>query len=252
MKFREIIAWVLVGVLLALLLKQGCRKCPVCPEIKEIKGDTTYVPKQEPVKSDTGSYVPDQKPAKTKNVQKSQKLGDGLFIDEYQKYSHRPYYEPLSVAPIPASDYFPKNDTFKFYAFPGIPDADYFPIGKGIMPIGTGDNCPLQTSTDTQRIADKGFVVIQDLIRGSIIKRTFSYNLSAATPAREPGGNKPRARWYAGVEAIGIREDWVRYAGISMGYQPKKGKTLITIGGGYLLRQPAVRVGIYTQLNRNR
>lgn len=232
--WQGILGWILAAVFAVLYFQKLGHKCPVCPEVKQISGDTTYVPNQQLVKPDTASYIPEQKPVNNGNQKpvttgkqkavRSQAVTankpDLYFTDEYHKRTEVPYYEPLQPPAVPASDYI--------------------------------EPCPLQTSTDTQRIADKGYVVIQDLIRGSIIKRTFSYNLSAATPAQEPGGNKPRARWYAGIEAMGTREDWVRYAGISMGYQPKKGKSLITIGGGYLLRQPAVRVGIYTQLNRNR
>lgn len=210
-----------VAIVFATLYFQTCwHKCPVCPEIKQITGDTTYVPNQQPVKPDTASYVPEQKLVKASRVVSGKKNVEPelYFTDEYHKQSTVPYYEP--------------------HYQPLVPDA--------VQP------CPLQTSTDTQRIADKGYVVIKDLIRGEIISRNFSFNISAATPTQEPGGNKPRARWYGGVEAIGTRQDWMRYAGIAIGYQPKNAKTLITIGGGYILREPAIKVGIYHQLNRNR
>lgn len=235
--WQGILGWVMAAVFAVLYFQKCGHDCPKCPESKQITGDSTYVPNQEPVKPDTASYVPEQKPVKAEQKLAKQKQADLYFTDEYHKRTEVPYYEPLQAPAAPASDY--------FYPSSAIPDT----VLRSIMDIIP---CPLQTSTDTQRIADKGYVVIKDLIRGSIISRTFSYNISAATPAQEHGGNKPRARWYAGIEAVGARQEWIRYAGVSIGYQPKKGKALITLGGGYIMRQPAVKVGIYTQLNRNR
>ncbi len=241
--WQGILGWVVAAVFAVLYFQKCTHKCPVCPEVKQISGDTTYVPKQQPVKPDTASYVPEQKPVRAKNVQKSQKLGDQAdlyFTDEYQKKSHQPYYMPLGVAPIPASDYFTILDTFN--SFRMKPDTDFIPLDR-ILP------CPLQTSIDTQQIADKGYAVINDLIRGSIIKRTFSYNISAATPAQHPAGNKPRARWYGGIEAIGPRNI---YLGIAAGYQGPKSRTLFMTGAGRQFGAYQYRIGIFTQLNRNR
>lgn len=213
------------AIVFAVLYFQTCgHKCPKCPEIKTLTGDTSYVPKQEPVKPDTASYVPVQKPVK-QTVKKSKKAEPDLyFIDEYQKKSELPYYEPMEIVG--------RN------SLPEIPTPDIIP-------------CPLQTSTDTQRLADRGYVVIKDLIRGSILKRDFSYNLNAYEPAT-PEPPLQKARWYGGIEAIGTREDWVQYAGVSFGYQPRNARALITIGGGYNMGQPSIKIGIFTQLNKLR
>jgi hypothetical protein len=239
--WQGILGWVVAAVFAVLYFQKCGHKCPVCPEVKQISGDTTYVPKQQPVKPDTASYIPEQKPVRTKNVQKSQKLGDQaidtnliLWDNDYGPVKQTPVYEPLQPPAAPASDY--------FYPSPALFDTAL----RSIMDIIP---CPIQTSTDTQQIADKGYVVINDLIRGSIIKRTFSYNISAATPAQEPAGNKPRARWYGGIEAIGPRNI---YLGIAAGYQGPKSRTLFMTGAGRQFGAYQYRIGIFTQLNRNR
>lgn len=102
---------------------------------------------------------------------------------------------------------------------------------------------------DTLALGDRGRVMLEDIVMGTILSRSYRYevyNTSTTNTVLE----QKRAKWYVGMSASGTKVHPVEYAGFDVGFQGKKSKTLYTFGLGTMNNSPAFRFGAMIQLNK--